>query len=186
VNPYPPGFLDLLEQHPDGRVLDCGAGGRTHPRILSVEMVPHPNNTVQADGRQLPFRADSFALVLSQAVLEHVPDPQAYVDELERVLAPGGLLWIEAAFLQPVHQAPWHFQNFTPFGLAEVCRAFEIVEQASLGSWAEWWEWVACEIGADAIETGVVRQVLAAVDERATIAQRFACSSGVRLLARKR
>ncbi|HMA29618.1 MAG TPA: methyltransferase domain-containing protein [Thermoanaerobaculia bacterium] len=39
----------------------------------------------------LPFPAASFDLVYSVAALEHVPDPQGTVDEIARVLAPGGL-----------------------------------------------------------------------------------------------
>jgi SAM-dependent methyltransferase len=146
-NPYPQRFLDLLAGT-DGRVLDCGSGGRTHPRVVSLEIEPHPNNTVQADALALPFAAESFSLVLSQAVLEHVTDPQRYVDELHRVLVPGGLLWIEAAFLQPVHQAPRHFFNVTPFGLAHLCRRFEVVEQGTVGGFVDMLAWICREAGA--------------------------------------
>lgn len=40
-------------------------------------------------GRQ-PFAAHSFDLVVTQDVLEHVPDPQAALREIHRTLRPGG------------------------------------------------------------------------------------------------
>lgn len=146
MNEYPGRFMELMAAT-DGRILDCGSGGRRHERIVSLEIVPHPNNTVQADALALPFADGSFDLVLSQAVLEHVAEPQVYVDELFRVLAPGGLVWLEAAFLQPVHQAPVHFFNVTPFGLAYLCRRFEVVEQGTVGSFDDMAAWIFAEAG---------------------------------------
>ncbi|RTL03896.1 MAG: SAM-dependent methyltransferase [Acidimicrobiia bacterium] len=175
MNPYPPRFLDLLRDT-DGQVLDCGSGGRTHRRIVSLEIESHPNNTVQADALALPFAADVFDLILSQAVLEHVTEPQTYVDELVRVLRPGGLVWIEAAFLQPVHQAPRHFFNVTPFGLAYLCRGLEIVEQGVVGGFVESLAWICREAGTR----------LPPMDEpHRTAEQAWNTGSGVYLLGRK-
>ena len=92
-NLYPPGFLELLDQA-DGPVLDNGAGGRSHPRITSLEITAHPNNSVRGDALNLPFRDDTFALVLSQAVLEHVTDPRALAARLDGLLAPDGLMLV--------------------------------------------------------------------------------------------
>ena len=42
---------------------------------------------------QLPFEDESFDAVLSMGVLEHVPNPDGSLDELHRVLRPGGTLY---------------------------------------------------------------------------------------------
>lgn len=188
-NSYPQRFLDLFSAS-GGLALDCGAGGRKMAGAVSLEIEAHPNNSVQASGLDLPFRDGSFDVVLSQAVLEHVTDPQRYVDECVRVLVPGGALYIEAAFMQPVHQAPIHFQNFTPFGLAHVCQALKIEGQGAIGGVAEWWDWIAREngalrvLGSHACQT--IRYQMERVDREATPEEVWNTSSGVWLLGRKR
>ena len=44
----------------------------------------------QAAGERLPFPADSFDLILSHEVLEHVADDRQAMREVARLLAPGG------------------------------------------------------------------------------------------------
>lgn len=187
-NAYPAGFLDYVATA-DGPILDNGAGGRTHPKIIGLEYVPHPANSVQADGLDLPFRDDTFALVLSQAVLEHVTDPQRYVDEAFRVLRPGGVLWIEAAFMQPIHQAPWHFFNITPFGLAYLCRHFDVERVEQFGSLVEQWDWISGEAGAAQVLTqtdrAAMRRIVSKLEAAMTPERRWNTASGVRIVGRK-
>ena len=46
---------------------------------------------VQANALQLPFADDSFDKVICSEVLEHIPDYQSALRDIERVLKPGGL-----------------------------------------------------------------------------------------------
>jgi SAM-dependent methyltransferase len=58
-------------------------------RYVSSDIDPHVAD-VQADITDLPFRDDSFDLIVCLHVLEHVPDDKQAVRELYRVLRPGG------------------------------------------------------------------------------------------------
>lgn len=50
-----------------------------------------PLAEVKADICQLPFEDNSFDMILCNHVLEHIPDDQKAMQELYRVLKPGGL-----------------------------------------------------------------------------------------------
>ena len=47
-------------------------------------------NAVQADAENLPFPDNSFDVVFSSGVLHHTPNTQKTIDEIRRVLKPGG------------------------------------------------------------------------------------------------
>ena len=49
--------------------------------------------TITAEGEHLPFDDASFDIVLSDNVIDHAEDPQRIVNEMTRVLKPGGVLY---------------------------------------------------------------------------------------------
>jgi SAM-dependent methyltransferase len=51
-----------------------------------------PGSTLQADAEHLPLGDAQFDVAYSWGVIHHTPDTQACVDELQRVLRPGGKL----------------------------------------------------------------------------------------------
>jgi ubiquinone/menaquinone biosynthesis C-methylase UbiE len=64
-----------------------------------------------ADIHALPFFDDTFSLVASDAVLEHVRYPHVAIKEMARVLRPGGIMVGEVAFLQPYHTSYYHMTH---------------------------------------------------------------------------
>jgi SAM-dependent methyltransferase len=77
-----------------------------------------------ADLRDLPFADDRFELVVCFEVIEYIENPARALDELARVLAPGGLLiisWPNRAAYPPVN--PHHVQEFLPSELERELRA---------------------------------------------------------------
>lgn len=128
-------YHQALERHRDALVLDCGAGSKRHywPNIVNLEIAPYPSTDVLGVGEWLPFQDGAFPMVISVAVLEHVRDPFACVDELARVVAPGGELWLEASFMQPFHGYPDHYFNTTPSGVEQLLREHFDIERLVIG-----------------------------------------------------
>ncbi len=149
-NEYPTRFTNLFANlGPDDLALDCGSGGRERPhsQCVTLDIEAHPNVDHVADALSMPFPENTFSLILSQAVIEHVTQPQQYVTECWRVMKPGGIFYVEVAFMQPVHQAPHHYFNVTPYGLRYLLREWEIIEDGTLGSFADTISWLAAESG---------------------------------------
>jgi SAM-dependent methyltransferase len=112
---------------PEGSlVLDAGAGGSPYgvyfkrQRYITAD-VPQSFNrgtvAVYADIARLPFANDQFDQVVCTQVLEHVPDPHAVIREIQRVLKPGGQVFLTVPQGWGIHNEPWHFFNFTCYGL---------------------------------------------------------------------
>lgn len=80
----------------------------------------HAESVVIFDGVRLPFADDSFPLVYTNQVFEHVRHPQALLGEIRRVLAPGGVFIGSVSQLEPYH-AYSLWGGYTLYGWAMLC-----------------------------------------------------------------
>lgn len=131
-HPGPEEALDYVRSlRPSPRVLVVGSGGirtgRDGDRVLHTDVAFGPAVDAIADAHDLPFPDGGFDLVIAVAVLEHVADPQRCVAEMRRVLAPGGHVYADTPFLQPVHMGAYDFTRFTPIGHRRLFRHFDEV-----------------------------------------------------------
>ena len=60
-------------------------------------------HTVAAVGESLPFRDQSFDVVICDNVVDHAESPSRIVRELVRILAPGGLLYFTVNIHHPLY-----------------------------------------------------------------------------------
>ena len=126
-NQPPPEVLDWLTWL-DGYALNLGAGG-TEVKLensIELEYSLFRHTDVVADAHQLPFGDAVFDAVVTFNTFEHLVSPVRAAGEIHRVLKPGGRLVLHTAFLQPVHEAPYHFYNTTEYGLRHWFEAFTI------------------------------------------------------------
>lgn len=105
-------------------ILNIGAGYRMAAKryfslsnVINTEVFNYPTTDIVCDGDNLPFKDNSFDVVLSIAVLEHVKNPWIHANEMIRVLKPGGIVYADVPFLQPYHGYPHHYYNMTSAGL---------------------------------------------------------------------
>ncbi len=121
-------FLDYMRPHKPEffaglSVLDVGTGSGRHSReaaelgasVVAVDLgdsidvaranLPNSVTTIQADAEHLPLINASFDFVMSIGVLHHLPDPEAALRGLVRMVRPGGRLHVYLYWQPPVR---WH------------------------------------------------------------------------------
>jgi SAM-dependent methyltransferase len=74
-------------------------------------------DVVLSDPYVLPMPADYFDVVISGQCLEHVPRPQKLVNEMARVLKPGGLMLLTAPWQWEIHRYPVDCWRILPDGM---------------------------------------------------------------------
>jgi SAM-dependent methyltransferase len=114
----------------DGTVLNIGAGGTDYKfdNCVEFEACIFRNTDVVGDAHHLPFADEAFNAVITFNTFEHLREPKRAAGEIHRVLKPGGKLVLRTAFLQPVHEAPYHFYNTTEYGLRDWFDSFTITK----------------------------------------------------------
>lgn len=113
-------FVEEVRANPDKLYADIGCGRRDtkEDNCLYLEVYPSVSaDLVMAPSTRYPIASNSLDGIGCFAVLEHVDDPWAVVAEFHRMLKPGGKVFIDWPFLQPVHGYPSHFYNATRDGL---------------------------------------------------------------------
>lgn len=109
------------------KILDAGGGDRSLdlPNFVNLDVGRNSGMvTVIGDLHQLPFKSNIFDLILFEAVVEHCKKPWVVAEELYRVLTVGGLIYVDAAFMQPFHPRPHHYFNMTKEGLEVLFERF--------------------------------------------------------------
>jgi len=128
-------FVTSISQRtpPGALVLDAVSGwGRFRPlfghcRYIAQDLCVadewnYDHLSVISDLHQLPFADNTFDVVLSMQVLEHVQDPERAIREMHRVLRPGGKLCITLPQGSKEHQVPHDYFRFTQYGLTHLLR----------------------------------------------------------------
>jgi len=118
---------------PGSMVLDAGAGDSPYRQYFAhatseatdhCERDAHQYQHVNyaCDLTSIPVAANRYHLVLCTQVLEHVLYPREVLKELNRVLKPGGKLWISAPLFFEEHEVPHDFFRYTRYAWDHMLR----------------------------------------------------------------
>jgi SAM-dependent methyltransferase len=158
-----------INRIPGNQLAVLDIGGRYQPyrpllenrigRYVALDVLSTVLVDVVGKGQQLPFKSDTFDLVIATGVFEYFPEPRVAAEEVHRVLKAGGHFMMSVASVYPrvVDEEHW---RYLPAGLKFVLSSFatsEIVpEVASIGGFLR----VTASSLSIFAKYGLVRQVL--------------------------
>jgi SAM-dependent methyltransferase len=123
-------YAHYLPMYAGGKLLDLGCGtvplyAVYRPHVTEVTCVDwadglHDRSHLDIEHdltKPLPFIDDSFDTVILSNVLEHLPEPMTVMNEIGRILTPGGRLLLDVPFYYWLHEAPHDYYRYTEFAL---------------------------------------------------------------------
>jgi len=122
----------FLKKHTDkykGQLYDLGCGEAPHKGFflsyadsyIGVDWTGSYHNThadISADlNLELPIDSKIADTVVSMSVMEHLREPQIMLNEANRILKPGGNIVMQVPWQWWLHEVPYDFFRYTPYGL---------------------------------------------------------------------
>ncbi|HSM55482.1 MAG TPA: class I SAM-dependent methyltransferase [Candidatus Sulfomarinibacteraceae bacterium] len=131
------------------RVLDAGAGEGQyrpyfeHTRYVGLDLAvgdvgwDYSSLDVLGDLRALPFPDAAYDAAVCIQTLEHVNEPMRVINEIGRILKPGGRLYLSAPMSWHQHQKPHDYFRYTSFGFRYLLENSDmrVVEMRPMGGY---------------------------------------------------
>lgn len=130
-----------------GDLVDIGCGRKPYRNLFNVRSYRGLDIDSQVvrflgvaddyyDGESFPYEGCKFDSVLCNQVLEHVFNPDFFLNEINRVLKPEGKLLLTVPFVWDEHEQPFDFARYSSFGLRALLErnGFKIISHKKLGA----------------------------------------------------
>jgi len=123
-----------------GSVLDVGCGDCAYKYLLKNKTdyigidifnadsfdYTSDDSIIRFDGHTIPLPDSAVDHIICSEVLEHVSEPQGLLQQMHRVLKPGGDVFVTIPWSARFHYIPHDYARYTPSKLQELFKAFEI------------------------------------------------------------
>jgi SAM-dependent methyltransferase len=147
-----PFYVEYISRYSSGRLLDCGCGAVPYyevyrdrvNEIICTDWQGSRHGNLFIDeasdlNEKLNFSDSAFDTVILTDVLEHIYNPRLLLNEIYRVLKPGGKVIIAVPFLYRIHEEPHDYHRFTEYALRKMCEetGFSIVKMEPYGRYLD-------------------------------------------------
>ncbi|MDD4082759.1 MAG: class I SAM-dependent methyltransferase [Sphaerochaetaceae bacterium] len=134
--------VSLLSKYIQGNVLDVGCGEKPYGQLFNAKKyvgLEYDNTENREakkadfyyDGKKFPFKKNEFDSVVCNEVLEHIFEPDEFIQEINRVLKDNGSLLLTVPFVWDEHEQPVDFGRYSSFGVKSLLErnGFEVAVQ---------------------------------------------------------
>lgn len=126
----------ILQEH-GGNILDVGCGEKPYKdwfawieQYTGIDIMDGPAvDQIITANNPWPLQDSSFDTVLCSQVFEHMENLDLSIEEISRVIKPGGILIITVPFIYNEHGNPLDFRRLSCFGLKNlVGHKYDIID----------------------------------------------------------
>ena len=109
-------------ENPTEKILDIGCGINKTPGAIGIDIDPKSHAAIIHDLNKYPYpiESNSFDKVFAKHIIEHLNDPGKFIEEIHRILKPGGTAFFETphfssyvAYSEPQHKFFFSYFMFT-------------------------------------------------------------------------
>lgn len=125
-------YLNKFSDNADAVIVDIGAGSKKWDNVIPLDLYNYPGIELCAKADKLPLTDNSVDMVISLTAVEHMIGVNDVFPEMERVLKPGGIMFITAPFLYPYHPEPFDLRRWTPSGIEDSLNNCSGIETGSV------------------------------------------------------
>ncbi len=140
--------MSQAAQRSSGKLLDIGCGRRQYEPLFAGRVscyigmdwpviAGRARPDVIGDALHIPFASESIDIVVATELMEHLPAPGQFLQEVARVLRIGGSVILSTPFMEALHEEPRDYYRFTPHGLRTLLEehGFAVEEIVARGGW---------------------------------------------------
>ncbi len=142
----------LLPKYAQGKLLDLGCGKvplymvykSLVEEVITLDWADsfHTNeflDIIHDINEPLPLEGGQFDTVIMSDVLEHIKKPATVMNEIARVLKPGGRLIMNVPFMYWIHEYPHDYHRYTEYALRFYAEesGLEVIELKPVGGLLE-------------------------------------------------
>lgn len=146
-------WLEKCQPHLRGHLYDLGCGEMPYKDWLLNHASQYTGvdwggtlHKLKADivadlSEPLPIDSEVADTVFSLSVIEHLREPQIFLNEAYRILKRGGAMVLQVPFMWGVHEAPHDYYRYTQYGLRymfEKAGFTQIDVYPQTGFWTMW------------------------------------------------
>ncbi|WDE95960.1 class I SAM-dependent methyltransferase [Lentisphaera profundi] len=140
--------LKLLSHELKGDLIDFGCGAMPYKELFNVATYTgldyaesgheceEQEGKIYYDGKKIPFEESSVDALFASEVFEHIFNLEQILEELHRVLKPGGKLLFTIPFAWEEHEVPHDFARYSSYGIISLLEkhGFKILQAHKSGT----------------------------------------------------
>ncbi|AEH06043.1 methyltransferase domain-containing protein [Methanothermococcus okinawensis] len=128
------------------KIINIGAGGgisyhlKKKIKCIEIDIDEKRKPDLVLDIQNMNIIDDnSIDIIFCLEVLEHVRNPFKAVEEIKRILKPGGIFVGSTPFIMPIHDEPYDYFRYTKYGILNLFNEFKCLELKERNSYIKSW-----------------------------------------------